>query len=978
MFTRVRSGDSGQAESPFLQELQPLPPAPGDRFDRGAFANLESPFLHGELSVPASEESGRTPSFAEEPELDEEWGLEHDLPQQGPSPLDALSPSELKAVRITSTFETGRAGSFGGLTGNFDGQGLSFGLMNFAWKAGSLHTLLKAFLRDHPAAFASVFGPDAARFQDVVSATKPDPDHPKRRVRDLDLQMDFARKVLNDSANKIRKPWSDHFGRLERSPEFSQIQVGAVRKALERARYWCNYFGLKSERAFVFMFDLVSSHGGAWLNAPKFHDRRRNILRSMLAAKEKQTGAPLTELEKLEVIARMIAAVSDERWRAKVLVRKLWFVKGTGKVHGTAWDLRRDFGVTDAPPLFDHEESPAESFLDDREEPQPWGPQAELDGQLEPFRRRHDEESYGADDDESYGANDDESYGAEEEWGQPETEGYACSPSEGEEPDDGPAREAALDDESLDDTYVEEEDEELAFEEGQESEAPSLADYGARIVNNKPRNGAKPAEVALIVDRWAHAERNKLRGARLEIYECDIDEPNRSDRATATNVRMAELTLDLEPSAEFLANPGRAGIPRVTVSNAKWANPTLEKSYKATRNADFLLWVGTKVFPLWIPRQDILEEGNAAEIGFVLDDAQGHRIERTSIALGQTAAVSIPDHLRILLTIPGRFDDPLRDATLELDGTNFDEFLRGGNRRTFISKWLDEHAALKEAAGEPGAELKTGDILKAWFVIHDVGVGASLSDKRFKASDAATKKGAVHGFLNRAGYFAATHDLVTNRQGTVYEFMSKNGLKQINGRTINIETVPDIQADVPNKSDGTRGEPSNPGLYASIGYRRKSGKVTYYKWTKAAFDALADLYIFASARARHLLTITVHKEMDRNLAQSILWREYSAAEMRAGSGKHWNTARDHPGDYHGDPYGFNVQALYDRITAKLNALGGRQMPAGARYGIHPRRVSKADGEDIGNGDSQKNSFPHQSDPTVRNDTGLKKKGWWNT
>src|SRR5262249_22431416 len=102
-----------------------------------------------------------------------------------------------------------------------------------------------------------------------------------------------------------------------------------------------------------FMFDMVSSHGGAWLNAPKFKDRRRNLLRAMLEKKKVAVGrTDLTELETLEVIAHMIADVSLERWRDNVRVRKLWFVRGSGKVHGKFWDLARDFGVTDGPANF--------------------------------------------------------------------------------------------------------------------------------------------------------------------------------------------------------------------------------------------------------------------------------------------------------------------------------------------------------------------------------------------------------------------------------------------------------------------------------------------------------------------------------------------------------------------------------------------------------------------------------------------------
>ena len=39
-------------------------------------------------------------------------------------------------------------------------------------------------------------------------------------------------------------------------------------------------------------------------------------------------------------------------------------------------------------------------------------------------------------------------------------------------------------------------------------------------------------------------------------------------------------------------------------------------------------------------------------------------------------------------------------------------------------------------------------------------------------------------FVNRAGYYAATHDFTKNQQGTVYEFLSKKGLRDVNGRTI--------------------------------------------------------------------------------------------------------------------------------------------------------------------------------------------------
>ena len=994
-------------KSPFLDEALLSAEAQLDVEPSLERLTQESPFFQGFaedlLNPEASEEEYQADEFPpdDEQEFMEGYGaepdeessdVEHDLPT-GASPLDALSPSELKAVRITSTFETGRAGSFGGLTGNFDGQGVSFGLMNFAWKAGSLITLLKEFINNHPAAFDEVFGPDAGRFREMVLATRPNPKNPKRRERDLERQMEFARDVLNDANNKVREPWRGYFGRLEVNPHFRRIQVGAVRRAAERARYWCQYFGLKTERGFAFMFDLVSSHGGAWLNAAKFKGKRRKLLRAMLEKKKAEVGrAELTELEKLEVIANMIADVSGKEWRQKVRVRKLWFVRGRGEVHKTPWDLAKDFGVTDAPPDFGGAAGSKELSQelethapDENDEAESWerfsdASETEEEGDLatvgtaEYFGGPDEEEWLDEEHEEpeDFFAGEEESPYAEEGSDlDHRSEMLVCSPSASE------MQQADLDEL--------ESDADRANEEG---EGPGIeSEYAVELHIHKAGAGRAPAELALGVQQWGTAQTSKVGGVRLKVYECDLGEAGRSDTSTARNVQMAEFTLDLTPNPAFAKNPGKPGVSPVIVTNAKWANAPLEKSYKATRNADFILKLGNRDFPLWLPREDILEEGTAAELGFVLEDGAGNKVERTSITQGHTISVSMPDHLKSLLDIPGRFDDPQRDAAVEMDGTKFDEFLNSRNRREFITKWLDEHPALKDAASEPNADLKTGDIIKAWFVVHDVGAGATLTDKRFKANQPATKSGAVHGFLNRAGYYAATHDFTKNRQGTVYEFLSKKGRELTGGRTINIETVPDIEKGVADNPDGSHGQPSNAGLYASIGYKRiytkvkgktvYSKKVDYYKWTKTALDVLADLYIFASARARHLLTITAHKELDRNLARSVIWREYTAAEVRAGKGKHWDTVRDTPSNYHGDPHCFNMQALYDLITQKLNALGGKQMPAGARYGVHPRRLCKADGEDVGNGDGQLHEFPHQSDPNVKRDTGIKKNGWWN-
>ena len=118
----------------------------------------------------------------------------------------------------------------------------------------------------------------------------------------------------------------------------------------------------------------------------------------------------------------------------------------------------------------------------------------------------------------------------------------------------------------------------------------------------------------------------------------------------------------------------------------------------------------------------------------------------------QALAISSPANppgLMDMLTIPGRFDDPKRDLALEMDGTLFSEFLRGADRRAFAAQWLSSRLTLVDATKEPESDIMASDINKAWFVIHDVGVGGSLKDRHYYPAKQGLKQKSVHGFLNR-------------------------------------------------------------------------------------------------------------------------------------------------------------------------------------------------------------------------------------
>lgn len=252
--------------------------------------------------------------------------------------VPGFTQSEAKALRITSTFETGRPLGFGGLTGNFDRQGLSFGLLQWNFGTGSLQPLLQEFDRDHPDRFKMIFGPDAGQLRTALRFTRTE----EERLR-------FPHSI-NDSRNRIVEPWKSYFGRLEQDPEFQKIQIKHARKRMDRAIGYARQFGFKSERGLALMFDLVTQLGPAWLTCSRPACKKRALLiEQRRAAFPQERGRPPTEQELIAIIANVAADTSLPQFREKVRARKMTIVNGFGQVHRHNFDLAREFGLGDQP-----------------------------------------------------------------------------------------------------------------------------------------------------------------------------------------------------------------------------------------------------------------------------------------------------------------------------------------------------------------------------------------------------------------------------------------------------------------------------------------------------------------------------------------------------------------------------------------------------------------------------------------------------
>ncbi len=133
-----------------------------------------------------------------------------------------------RCLALTGAFETGTGAPdcFCGLSGDFDGQGISFGVLQWNFGQRSLQPLLKEMIEQHAAVARAIF---AAHFDTLCAALN---------ASDAEL-MDFARSVQHPVKHTVYEPWRGYAMALGRTEEFQQIQVEHAHHLFARALALC-------------------------------------------------------------------------------------------------------------------------------------------------------------------------------------------------------------------------------------------------------------------------------------------------------------------------------------------------------------------------------------------------------------------------------------------------------------------------------------------------------------------------------------------------------------------------------------------------------------------------------------------------------------------------------------------------------------------------------------------------------------------
>ena len=244
-----------------------------------------------------------------------------------PPPQSELAgaPVADRCLALTGSFETGAQppDCFCGITGDFDGMGISFGVLQWNIGQGTLQPLLQTFVEQHSSLAGDIFHENLDTLRSLASAPRTE-------------QLDFTRSIQNNG--QIHEPWRGMMRTLGRTPEFRSIQAQQASSKYEQGLEMCAEYGLKSQRAAALMFDIVTQNGSIG-----------SIVKSQILADFKQitaSSADDVEVARMRIIANRRAAVCNPKFVDDVRTRKLTIAEGKGTVHGIAYDLEDTFGLT--------------------------------------------------------------------------------------------------------------------------------------------------------------------------------------------------------------------------------------------------------------------------------------------------------------------------------------------------------------------------------------------------------------------------------------------------------------------------------------------------------------------------------------------------------------------------------------------------------------------------------------------------------
>jgi hypothetical protein len=287
-----------------------------------------------------------------------------------PEELDAelQTPLEL-ALNVSGSFE-GPDG-WQNLTNNFDGQGVSMGLLNQNLGQGSLQPLLvemnarfndqmrDTFSASHLSSLLTMLkawqtATGTAGLTDLSAYGLSSLDDPEEieSITGLRPEPTFDIQLLSQNAASVAwavdnlysgshflASWSGELKALAGSSGYRSIQIEASLPLHRKTVSYMRHFGFHSWRSYLFFFDIAVQNGG--IPQGDF-----DILDRLFSDKPS-----LSEIQMLTDILNQRLTHVKAAYRADVKTRKLSLINGTGVVHGASRDYAKEFCADISTPI---------------------------------------------------------------------------------------------------------------------------------------------------------------------------------------------------------------------------------------------------------------------------------------------------------------------------------------------------------------------------------------------------------------------------------------------------------------------------------------------------------------------------------------------------------------------------------------------------------------------------------------------------
>ena len=232
-----------------------------------------------------------------------------------------------RCLALTGSFETNSLppDCYAGLSGNFDGQGLSLGACQWNLGQKTLQPMFIDMAEAHSEVLDNVMQDYSAEFRRMLTAS-------------LEEQLAWASSI-QDQRYAIVEPWRGLFKTLTRTPEFQAIEVSHAAHFHDDAVALCKTYDLTSQRAIALMFDIRVQNGS-------ISEIIRTQIERDFVGVNSSLSPPDREVARLRIVANRRSDAASAAWREDVRARKLAVANGSGTVHGRYYDLESQYGIT--------------------------------------------------------------------------------------------------------------------------------------------------------------------------------------------------------------------------------------------------------------------------------------------------------------------------------------------------------------------------------------------------------------------------------------------------------------------------------------------------------------------------------------------------------------------------------------------------------------------------------------------------------